>query len=144
MSAPSSDERPAHYDEQLNVSYTSAEYVFHEFVLKIGQHHPDFDDWLTEQGYRKYAFLTAFNPRSVLYSPADNTERQESLHQLLRVGGLPFAPAAGRDPEGNWPTEIGVFLFDVPSGEVHELARVFGQNAVVEGKVAGVPFLVWV
>jgi hypothetical protein len=144
MSAPSSDDYPQHYDERLNVSYTTAEYIFHEFVLKIGQRHPKFDEWLEEQGYLNYAFLTAYNPRSVLFSPAENTERTESLHALLRVGGLPFAPAEGRDPAGTWRPETGVFLFDVPAGEIHELARVFGQNAVVEGKIDGVPFLVWV
>jgi len=144
MSAPSSDERPPHYDERLNITYTSAEYVFHGFVLKIGQRHPEFDLWLDEQGYLNYAFLSAHNPRSIMLSPAENTERQENLLELLRVGGLPFAPAEGRDPNGEWRPETGVFLFDVPAGEVHELARVFGQNAVVEGKIDGVPFLVWV
>ena len=144
MYPPSSDERPAHYDERLNVTYTTAEYVFNGFILKVGQRHPKFDLWLDEQGYLTYAFLTAYNPRSVLFSPAENTERLENLHELLRVGGLPFAPAEGRDPGGIWRAEAGVFLFDVPAGEVHELARVFGQNAVVEGKIDGVPFLVWV
>jgi hypothetical protein len=79
-----------------------------------------------------------------LLSPAENTERLDNLHELLRVGGLPFAPAEGRDPAGAWRAETGVFLFDVPTGEVHELARIFGQNAVVEGKIDGAPFLVWV
>lgn len=144
MSPFSSDEYPQHSDEQLHQAYLAAEYVFNGFTLKVGHLHPEFDGWLTGQNYLHYAYLTAHNPRSHLLSPAENGHRQIQLQALLRNSGLFFAPAEGRDPAGRWPAETGVFLFDVPSGEVHELARIFGQNAVVEGKAGGVPFLVWV
>lgn len=144
MSPFSSDEYPPHYDEQLHQAYLSAEYVFNGFNLKVGHRHPEFDGWLTEQGYLHYAYLTAYNPHSQLLPPAENTHRQGLLEGFLRDDGLCFAPAEGRDPAGRWPAETGVFLFDVSAREVHELARAFGQNAVVEGKAGGVPFLIWV
>lgn len=144
MSPFSSDEYPQHSDEQLYQAYLNAEYIFNGFTLKVGHLHREFDDWLTGQGYLHYAYLTAHNPHSRLLPPAENIHRQVQLQALLRNYGMVFAPAEGRDPAGSWPAETGVFLFDVLSGEVHELARIFGQNAVVEGKVGGVPFLVWV
>jgi len=144
MSPLPTDEQPPQYDERLNQAYGAAEYVFHGFVLKVGHPHPEFDAWLTEQGYKNYAFLTAFNPRSRELSAAANLHRLARLHELLRGHRLPFAPAEAVDPAGCWIAEKGVFLFDVSPGRVHELARAFGQNAVVEGKVGGVALLVWV
>jgi hypothetical protein len=144
MSPLPTDEQPPHYDERLHQAYHAAEYIFNGFILKVGHRHPEFDEWLTEQGYVHYAFMTPFNPRS-RELPADvNRQRLGRLHELLRKRQRPFATAVGRDPAESWLPETGVFLFDPPSGEVHELARAFGQNAVVEGKVDGVPFLVWV
>lgn len=144
MSAPSSDEYRSHYDEQLHQAYLRAEYVFNGYVLNVGHRHPEFDAWLQQQGYQHYSFITPFNPRSRPLSSEENEARLADLQQLLRAGELSFAPALGRDPAGEWLAETGVFLFDVPAGEVHELARLFRQNAVVEGKLHGVPFLVWV
>ena len=143
MSYFSSDQRPPRPDEDLATAYGRAEYVCNRFVLRIGQAHPAFDDWLADQGYRNYAFLTAHNPRSVLLSPAVNQARHEQLVQLLRELPLPFAPALGRDPAARWPPEAGVLLFDAGAGRVHHLGRAFDQNAVVEGSRGGVPFLVW-
>lgn len=144
MSPLSTDEQPPHYDERLHQAYGAAEYVFNGFTLKVGHRHPEFDDWLTEQGYVHYAFMTAFNPRSQELPGAENSQRQARLLEMLRDHKFPFAPAEARDPGGYWAPETGIFLFDVPAGEVHELARAFGQNAVVEGKAGGVAFLVWV
>jgi len=144
MSPLPTDEQPPHYDERLHQAYGAAEYLFNGYILKVGHRHPEFDEWLTEQGYLHYAFLTAFNPRSRELPKAINLQRLARLHNLLRDHQLPFAPAEARDPHEHWAPETGVFLFDVPPGEVHELARAFGQNAVVEGKVKGVAFLVWV
>lgn len=144
MSAPSSDEQGEHYDERLHDAYTRTEYCFQDFTLKIGHLHPGFDVWLNEHDYLTYAFITPFNPRSQPLPEIENLARLSQFHDLLRLENLPFAPATGRDPLALWPDETGVFIFDLPAAEVHEIGRALGQNAVMEGKVGGVPFLVWV
>lgn len=144
MSPLPTDEQPPHYDERLHQAYGAAEYVFNGFALKVGHRHPEFDEWLTEQGYVNYAFMTPYNPRSKELPEAINSQRLSELHEFLRAQQLPFAPAEARDIAGHWPPETGVFMFDVQAGQVHDLARAFGQNAVVEGKMGGVAFLVWV
>lgn len=144
MSLPTSDEQGQHYDEQLNDAYTHTAYCFQDFTLKIGHLHPDFDAWLQEHDYQTYAFVTPFNPRSQPLPEAENVARLTQLHHLLRSAQLPFAPATGRDPEDLWPDETGVFIFNQPAADIHKIGRTFGQNAVMEGKVGGVPFLVWV
>ena len=143
MSHLSSDQRSPPPDDRLRAAYAAAEYVCNGFVLRVGHLHPAFDAWLAEQTYEYYAFLTAHNPRSVALPAAINELRHGQLQELLRRMQLPFAPALGRDPGGDWAPETGVLLFDVGAAQVHELARVFEQNAVVEGKLGGVPLLVW-
>ena len=144
MSDLSSDQRPLVPDDRLQQAYAAAEYCCSGHVLRVGHLHPEFDVWLNERAYEHYAYLTAHNPRSHLLSPAANAARHEQLERMLRLMKLPFAPAEGRDPSGEWAAEPGVLLFDVPAAQVHELGRIFEQNAVVEGKIGGVPLLVWI
>jgi len=138
-----SDEQSGFYDEHLDDAYQRAEYVFHQFVLQVGVHDPGLDAWLAQHDFLTYAFMTPYNPHSNALPAVENEARMTDLLKVLRGRGIPFVPAEGRDPAGEWPTEHGVFLFDQPATEVHELARSFGQNAVVEGTLGGVGFLVW-
>ncbi len=143
MSVPSSDEQGPHYDERLRNAYTKTEYRFQDYPLRIGHLHPEFDAWLEAHQYHNYAFVTPYNPHSKPLPEPENKARLHQLHHLLLLGNLTFAPAVGHDPDAVWPDEIGVFIFDLSPAEVHEIGRAFGQNAVVEGKVGGVPLLVW-
>lgn len=143
MSHFSSDQQPPAADEDLLAAYLATEYRFQEHTLKIGHRHPEFDRWLATYGFTKYAFITPYNPLSRPLSAWVNAQRLRQFVGVLQANGLSFGPADATDPAGEWPTEQGVFVFDLPAGRVHALGRSFQQYAVVEGRIGGVPLLVW-
>ena len=143
MSHFTSDEGPPPADEELLAAYLDCDYRFQGMTLNIGHRHPGFDRWLQEHGFTHYAFVTPYNPFSKQLPDHVNTLRLRQLVSMLRTNGLPFGPAEGGDPTGAWPVEHGVMLFDLPTGRVHALGRSFQQYAVVEGRIGGVPLLVW-
>lgn len=144
MSPFSSDKQRPVADERLRDAYLATDYFFEGFTLNIGHRHPAFDAWLSGHGLTNYAFLTPYNPFSQPRLEAGNHRALKQLYNLLDGNNIPYGPAEARDPSGEWPAEVGVFLFNVPPSLVHQLGRLFQQFAVVEGKVGGVPLLVWV
>jgi hypothetical protein len=144
MSPFTSDEQRPIADERLRDAYLATDYFFEGFTLNIGHRHPEFDAWLTSHGLSNYAFLTPYNPYSRPRLEAENHRSLRQLLDVLHTSHIPFGPAEARDPSGDWPAEAGVFLLNVPPGVVHQFGRHFQQFAVVEGKVGGVPMLVWV
>lgn len=73
--------------------------------------------------------ITAHNPRSVLLSPSENTERNRELERRLRGMGARFRPGTGRSPEGSW-TEPGFAVFDEEEAKLLDMAEEFDQNAI--------------
>ncbi len=130
-------------DQSLDDAYRRARYDINGFSLRIGQPHPDFDRWLSEQGYLTYLLLTAHNPASRLLSPKENKHRQQALLQTVSQEGMAHVTASGSDPHGTWPREDGLCLLDVPTSASYALARAYGQHAVVEGETNGTPRLRW-
>jgi hypothetical protein len=93
---------------------------------------------------RRWALLTACNPRSRRLGGAANRVRQRQLRQLLRRLRYRTWPTAHRDLAGRWPDEAGVLLIDAPRRLVMRLARRFRQNAWVSGGVGAKATLQWV
>ncbi len=144
MHFPFNDQPAPPSDQSLAEAYRNARYTINGFSLRIGGHHPDFDRWLSEHEHRTYLLLTAHNPASRLLPAAENRLRERALHDEVARAGLPSVPGWGADPHGTWPREDGRCLLDVPRATADALARKYGQNAVLEGEVRGVPHLRWV
>ncbi|TXF91147.1 DUF3293 domain-containing protein [Neolewinella aurantiaca] len=143
MPHDSSDREKPYFDEELQTAYLATEYLCKDFVLKIGESHPDFDAFMLSGGHHAYAFLTAWNPRSDALPAAENIARGQQLLLQLEERNLTFMPAVTRDPSGEWGVEEGVFIFNAPPESVLELAAAWQQNAVVLGARGAVPRLVW-
>ena len=143
MSETPPDDRPASVDEQTATAYRLTDYYVNEFRLRIGQPQPDFDRYLAEHSYRSYTLLTAHNPYSVALPAPVNAARHRTLLTLVRQLGLTYLPARGEAPGGDWPTEVGVCLLDVPLTQVVQLGRVYEQNALVRGRRWEPPRLIW-
>lgn len=143
MPHDSNDKEKPYFDEELNAAYLVTEYACGRFVIKIGRRHPDFDDFLAREGFSTYAFITSSNPRSKVLSKADNLARGQELQLRIKELALDFMPAAAHDPTGKWLVEEGVFLFNVATEVLLELAATWEQNAVVVGVRGRVPRLLW-
>lgn len=117
--------------------------------LRVGRAHPELDALLEATGRRSWAFLTAWNPGSQSLSQEENEERQGALTALLAAtpgeGDEPalLLPGRGRGLAGDWPPEESVLALGLPVLTALDLARRFGQNALLAGQRGGTARLVW-
>ena len=87
------------------------------------------------------AFVTAWNPWSQPRSRLTNQARHRRLRTALARMGLPCVAGRGRDPRGRWPAEESFFVMGCSVSEARRLGSVFGQHAVLVGRLGGRPRL---
>ncbi|WP_051180874.1 DUF3293 domain-containing protein [Thermithiobacillus tepidarius DSM 3134] len=80
---------------------------------------------------RPFALITAWNPRSQPLDREANDARQRLLLEQLAARGWSHLPARGEGRDG-WREESAA-VFGLRLDEALELARVFGQHAIVWG-----------
>lgn len=114
------------------------------FKLRIGQPSPGLDDWLTVNGYSRWAWLTAVNPRSRQLPAEENAVRIAVLSRnLTQTGWLVYSAEAIAD-EGDWPPEASVFVPGMGAASALALAAEWEQHACVVGVQGKSPRLRWV
>lgn len=99
---------------------------------------------LHEQRVSSAAFLTAWNPASVLTDPAANRAAQAALVAAVAELGHSMLPGVAVDPDGAWPDEDSVLVLGIDRDAARHLAQRFGQNALVWIGADAIPTLVWV
>jgi hypothetical protein len=134
--------------ERLIEAYRATDYVLfvgdeHDVTLNIGRRNVDFDAVLDRRRATSAVVVTAYNPRSVVLSDAENRARHAELTALLDASGYDYALGEGRDPTGQWKAELECVVFGVSVETGLELARRFAQNAIVFVTRGGVPELVY-
>lgn len=82
---------------------------------------------------RKFAIITAHNPRSERLSSKENAQRHAELGRDLKTLGLEHTPSTGESPDGTW-VEEGFAVFDVGLEQALELGRKYGQYAILWGE----------
>lgn len=89
-----------------------------------------------------WAYLTAWNPHSILRSEAVNRENQSELENRLLSRGVRYIPGMAHDPLLQWPDEEGALAMGLEREAALELGREFGQNAILVGVGEGTVQLV--
>jgi hypothetical protein len=102
-----------------------------EVVVNVGRRSADFDRVLAARGAETAVIVTAYNPRSVVLSDAENARRHKELTALLDARGHDYALGEGRDPTGQWKAELECVVFGISVEAGLDLARAFDQNAIV-------------
>ena len=118
-------------------------YAPHAYVgLRVDQASAELDGLLEEAGADEWAHITAWNPHSKPLPPPENRQAQDALEWAVRIR-YSYLPGMGVGTDGDWPPEVGLFIFGIPEAEAVELARRFGQNAIVVGRKGKPARLVW-
>lgn len=125
---------PAH---ELTEAFSKARYVVcgpnGHCTLQIGGRLPDalclWADGLLR--HRRAWIITPCNPGGVRCRDADNRRALARLDALLTPCSRTRLPTISQDPDGAWPDEPGWLIGDLDEATVHDLARRFGQAAVV-------------
>jgi hypothetical protein len=128
----------------LHSAYTAARYrVFADppFVLRVGEPSAELNALLASHAADTWAFVTACNPGSAPLSDEVNAGRMDRLREVLTA--FTTFPGESSDAAGDW-AEPSVLVVGMSRAEAVEVARAFGQNAILAGERGGPAELVWV
>jgi hypothetical protein len=133
-------------DPELFGAYLSAEYWVEEtaaaFALKIGIQSQALLSLHAECGVDCSAFLTAYNPGSLMQSVSWNQKAQGRMEADLRRDGFELRQGFGKDPSGAWPGECSVLALGISREAAERSGRAYGQQAIVWTGLDAVPTLV--
>ncbi|HKB04492.1 MAG TPA: DUF3293 domain-containing protein [Gemmataceae bacterium] len=129
-------------DPTLEAAYRATDYRVDDapsgpFVIRIGEECP-------ELAGLEWAFVTACNPGSVRLPEEENTRRMGELEAAVRKGGGRYHRGHGVGRDGQWSPEPSLLIVGIREADAVELARRFGQNAIIVGRAGGEARLVWV
>lgn len=131
---------------ELEAAYRQSRYVVEvprgSVLLRVGQASPELDLLLESYGATVAALITAANPRSRRLPAAENASRHEQLLARLPAGHR-VVPTVAQDPRGRWPDEHGILVFGLAPGEAIDLARAFGQYAILWCRAGEPVQLLW-
>jgi Protein of unknown function (DUF3293) len=131
---------------ELEAAYRQSSYIVEaprgNVLLGVGQASPELDLLLESFGATVAAMITAANPRSRRLPAAENASRREQL--LARIpAGHHMVPTVAQDPRGQWPDEHGILVFGLAQDEAIDLARAFGQYAILWCRAGEPVQLLW-
>ena len=89
-----------------------------------------------------WAYITAWNPRSVPQTDAVNRKKQSELEARLNSMDVRHIFCAASDSTQAWPDEEGVVALGLEREVALELGREFDQNAILVGLGEGIVELV--
>ncbi len=122
-------------DQKLVDAYTRTEYhVFDpEIILKIGAQSPLLDSLLDQYYVQKWAFITAFNPQSIILPDDENKLRHEKLKKALHSYKYFEGEGVGENPP--WKPERSLLVLGISKTNAIYIGNAFEQNAIVVGRI---------
>ena len=104
-----------------------------EVRIRVGSRCPRIDRELAERNLSCWAYLTACNPGSQPLPAAENRDRQQALRCAVHDGGWVCYPGAGVPDASTWEPEESLLILGIQRQPAWQLARRFGQLAIVWG-----------
>ena len=133
------------FDAGLWRIYRASAYHCHNFRLRPGSPNARWAEYLAAHGHLSFTFITAYNPYSrTTTTLSENLALAQVLRSWVKEQGYDHLPAAGVDPSGEWPEEIGLMVFDLPLQEALRVGVGLGQNAILHGSAEdGLAEILW-
>lgn len=133
---------------RLEAAYRATDYVVEApggaFVLHVDEPSDELAALQRACCVRESAFISAWNPRSVVTDAATNAAAHQNLLATLRAAGHEVLEAWGRDPTGAWPAERSVLVLGLDEEHARRLAAAFDQHALLCVGADAAPRLVWI
>lgn len=123
-------------DRELVSEYFNTDYCFEylkqQYLIEIGKKNEGVDGLLKCVGEREWAFITAWNPRSIPQNRLVNEIEMSNLKTHLTRNEKKYYQGAGIGRRGDWE-EPSLFIPGLNLDESVEIARRYNQNAFVHG-----------
>lgn len=114
----------------------------YHFVMRVDAPDDALRSCHEDFGVRCSTFITAWNPKSVPTPDYENEIAQQRLEQAVATRRLPWLRGVGVDPTGAWPGEPSLLVLGLDERGALDLAREFGQHAIVWSGPDAVPRLI--
>lgn len=139
------DDNYRNIDQSLVSAYLRTTYRVDalDLQLRIGVANANLQQLLTTYIARTWAFITAWNPKSVLLSQQENEARHEMLVKIVEKMGHLHVEGYGIGDDGHWPPEQSLLILGISRQKAVALGRQFEQNAIVFGTQDTPPTLVF-
>lgn len=102
-----------------------------EFVMRPKRKSEDLAVLMKKYDVQSAAFLTAYNPFSVVIKEPQNVRANKAMAVDLKKTGLKFFKGSGEDPSGNWKIEASFLVLGITEEAARELGIKYLQNAVI-------------
>ena len=112
------------------------------FTLRVGKLSPELREVYIQQQVTCAAFITAWNPYSIVTSEEENIALQARLEACIAEAGYKFWPGLGVDPSGKWHGEPSAFVLGLDMDKACSFGTDFRQNAIVWIGETAVPELI--
>jgi hypothetical protein len=119
-------------DELIQIYYGAEYYLFYndkKIQIVPGNFHPEIDEILKIEKSNSFSFITAFNPRSIILTPAENNQRQMNLEKEIQKLNYKYFYGVSRGKD--WPDEECIFVLNIQKEESAKLASLFQQRATL-------------
>lgn len=101
--------------------------------ILVGEVSNEVDEVLLNHQLNEWAYITAYNPLSFQLSDKENEIRNQTLWSKL--SDYFVLEGQGQGIVGDWPPEKSYFVAGISKAEAIRLAQVFGQKAIVYGRI---------
>ena len=135
------------FDHQLRVAFANTHFTAllpdGPILLRVGIPSTALQSHMVSINAKFAAYITAYNPYSVVVSTDDNIQANHRLEQTLIHSHLPYWPCVGQDPESQWPSEPGYLILGADRRWLRKVGRRFRQHALLICHQTGRPKLLW-
>ena len=113
-----------------------------EIDIRIGVMNPLLQQLLLSNHVESWAFITAYNPYSVMQNVDVNTFLNTQLESYLSEKQYVFFKGIGVGDDDSWEPEASFMVLNIRKEDAIKLGKQFKQNAIVAGVIGNLPELI--
>jgi hypothetical protein len=113
-----------------------------EIDIRIGVMNPLLQQLLLSNHVESWAFITAYNPYSVMQNEDVNTLLNTQLERYLLEKQYVFFKGIGVGDDDSWEPEASFMVLNIGKEDAIKLGKQFKQNAIVAGEIGNLPELI--
>jgi len=113
-----------------------------EIDIRIGVMNPLLQQLLLSNHVESWAFITAYNPYSVMHNVDVNTFLNTQLEDYLLGKRHVFFKGMGVGDDNSWEPEASFMVLNIRKEDAIKLGKQFKQNAIVAGVIGNLPELI--
>jgi|LakMenEpi03May11_1017334.scaffolds.fasta_scaffold02265_2 hypothetical protein len=113
-----------------------------EIDIRIGVMNPLLQQLLLSNHVESWAFITAYNPYSVMQNEDVNTLLNTQLERYLLEKQYVFFKGIGVGDDDSWEPEASFMVLNIRKEDAIKLGKQFKQNAIVAGVIGKFPELI--